>query len=70
MKDVVFKSIVFVENGNLAKGYFFYNAPHDSDYGNILGLNGLTLPKALAKMKEKGIDAVKNVKMNIISFYY
>jgi len=44
------KAITFVENGDIAKGHYFYN---------------MTLPEALDKMKEKGIDPTKNVKMNI-----
>lgn len=69
MKDIVFGSIVFAEKGKLSEGYFFYKSPYDSDYGHILGMKNLTLPAAIAKMKEKGIDPIQNVKMNITAYY-
>lgn len=68
MNNIIFKSISFVEGNNFQKGYFFYNAAVDSDYGHIFGVKGLTLPMALFILKEKGIDAVNNYKMSISVF--
>ena len=69
MKDVIFGAITFVENGDVLHGYYFYNEPTDTDYGHINGINQLTLPKAIKKMGEKGIDVFKNIKINIKVYY-
>jgi len=51
MKDIEWKEVVFVENGDLKHGHFFFN---------------ITLPEALKKMAEKGLpDPVKNAKVSI-----
>jgi len=47
---IVFKAITFVENDDIRNGHYFY---------------GMTLPEAMEKMKQKGIDPIKNVRMNI-----
>ncbi len=64
-----FKSVVFYETDHNVDGYYFYDSFHDSDYGKILGVKGLTLPKAIDIMKVKGIDVIKNFKMNISICY-
>ena len=69
MKDNEFSAITFVEQGKLSEGYFFYKSAQDSDYGHILGMQHLTLAAAIAKMKEKGVDPIKNMRMNIAAYY-
>lgn len=64
-----FRVITFIENGDTLHGYFFYAGAHDSDYGHIVSMKELTLPKAIAKMKEKGLDPIANFKMNIAVYY-
>lgn len=64
-----FNAITFIENGDMLHGYFFYAAADDSDHGHIFGMKELTLPKAIAKMKEIGIDPTANFKMNIAVYY-
>ena len=49
--------------------HYFYNGAHDSDYGKICGVKGLTLDKAMAIMKAKGFDFNKNFKMSVAVFY-
>lgn len=63
------KAITFVESGNAKNGYYFYKSSHDSDYGKIFGMKELTLPKAVLKMKEKGINPENQFKMNICVYY-
>lgn len=57
MKDVKYKAVTFVTNGNIAKGHYFYD---------------ITLSEAVNKMKEKGIDptSILNIKMNISCYPY
>ena len=69
MEDINFKAVTFVENGDILHGHYFYDAANDSDHGHIFGIIGLTLPKAIIKMKEKGIDPIKNFKMSIAAYY-
>jgi hypothetical protein len=69
MKDVTYNAIAFIENGDQLGGHFFYNSAGDSDYGKIVGVKGLTLPKALAIMKAKGKDPITNFKVNILCYY-
>jgi hypothetical protein len=70
VEDVIYKCIVFIENGDTLNGQFFYNGAHDSDYGRIFGVKSLTLPKAIAILKAKGLDPIKNFKVNILGYYY
>jgi hypothetical protein len=44
MKDLEFKAVVFVEDGDILRGHYFYN---------------ITLPEALRRMGEKGIKTLK-----------
>ena len=55
--DTKYKAVTFVTSGEFAKGHYFYD---------------VTLPQALLKMKEKGIDPIdmKNIKMNIACYPY
>jgi len=69
VKDVVFKAVTFTENGNEVNGHYFYDSPYDSDYGKICGVKGLTLPKAVAIMKAKGLDPIPNFKISIKVYY-
>ena len=50
MKDIKWKAVVFTMNGDLKNGHYFYN---------------VTLHEALLLMAVKGLDPVKNIKMNI-----
>lgn len=61
--------MAFIEGGNTLGGHYFYNAASDSDYGRIFGVTQLTLPKAIAIMKAKGLDPIKNVKVSILCYY-
>jgi hypothetical protein len=65
-----FKVITFIIGEDKANGYYFYEASHDSDYGKIFGVIGLTLPKAISIMKAKGLDPITNFKMNISVYYH
>ena len=69
LPDIVFKAVSFVESGKDIAGYYFYNAPTDSAYGHIFGVQGLTLPKAISIMKELGKDPIINVKVSIKAYY-
>lgn len=70
MEDTIYKCIAFIENGDTLNGHFFYNGAHDSDYGKVCGVRSLTLPKAIAIMKAKGLDPIKNFKVNILCYYH
>ena len=53
-----YKAVTFVTNGDIANGHYFYD---------------ITLPDALLKMNEKGIDPTdikKHSKMNIACYPY
>ena len=50
MKDIEFKAVAFVTNGDILHGHYFYN---------------VTLPQALDLMKSKGIDPIMNFKTTI-----
>jgi len=69
VSDTIYNAVVFVENDNILHGYYFYNAATDSSDGHIFGFKDLTLPKAIQKMNEIGIDPIKNFKMNITVYY-
>ena len=45
-----YKAVAFVESGNIAGGYYFYN---------------ITFKEALDKMKEIGTNPILNFKMSI-----
>lgn len=47
---IKFKAIAFVIDNDIEHGHYFYE---------------ITLPDAIAKMKAKGIDPIKNIKMRI-----
>jgi hypothetical protein len=66
-----FRVITFIENGDMLHGYFFYVATSDSvsESGHIFGMKELTLHKAIAKLKERGVDAIANYKMNMAVYY-
>ena len=55
VNDIKFKEVTFVVNGDIANGHYFYD---------------VTLPEALQKMKDKGIDVINNFKMNISVYPY
>jgi hypothetical protein len=48
--NIEYKAVTFVENNDILHGHYFYN---------------ITLPNALQKMKEKGIDPIKKTNMGI-----
>ena len=50
MNDIVWKAITFTGNGDTKNGYYFYN---------------MTLAEAIKKVNEKGIDPIRNVRINI-----
>ena len=62
MNDTIYKAVII-------DGHYFYDSVHDSDYGKILGVKGLTLPKAISIMKAKGKDPIPNFKANITVYY-
>ena len=63
MNDTIYKAVVI-------DGHYFYDSAHDSDnHGKILGVKGLTLPKAISIMKAKGKDPIPNFKVNITVYY-
>ena len=65
MSDTIYKFITVVEGTNLSKGYFFYNNQRESECDNLFNVSKLTLPKAMAILKAKGINPVVNFKMTI-----
>lgn len=69
MQPINFNAISFIESGKLEKGYFFYNSNHDSNENNFFSVKDLTLPKAIDILKAKGIDVIKNLKINIKVYY-
>jgi hypothetical protein len=55
MKNVVFKAISFVENGDISHGHYFYD---------------ITLSEAIAKMIEQGLNPILNIKVSIACYYW
>ena len=55
MKDVVFKAIAFIENGDIKYGHYFFD---------------ITLLEAIAKMVEQGLNPIQNIKVSIACYYW
>jgi hypothetical protein len=50
VNDIKFKAVTFVKGDDSLHGHYFYE---------------ITLPEALAKIKEKGFDPINDFKMTI-----
>jgi hypothetical protein len=70
MKDVHLKTVTFIVDNDDLHGHYYYDSLHDSDYGNIHVVKELTLPKAIKRMTDLGINPIKNVKIFIQVYYF